>query len=130
MRSLITRAMAAIAMVACYTGPSAGSFTPAATGHGIDGSLRLRETRIVGEVLEVSDSGYVLLSQNMLTFIPYSAVRSASFSGLGSYDDGRPEPEMMERLRLVSRFPQGITPSTMRVLLADTGQPNVRVLRQ
>jgi hypothetical protein len=126
----IVVALATAAISACHTGPSASSFTPATTGHGVESTLRLRETRVAGEVLELSDSGYVLLSQNMVTFVPYSAVRSASFSGFGSYDWGRPEPEMMEQLRLMSRFPQGIAASTLQLLMADTGQPSVRVVRQ
>jgi len=129
----IARSLALLASVtasACYTGPSVGSFPPAMSGHGIEGTVHLDHTRLAGELLDASDSGYVLLSDRAIFYTPYIAVKSAGFSGVGSHRDGRPDPEMLERLRLVSRFPKGITPAMLQALLADLRQTKVEVITQ
>ena len=122
--------LASVAASACYTGPSAGSFPPATSGHGVESTIHLEHTRLAGELLDASDSGYVVLSERAIFYTPYSAVKSASFSGVGSHREGRPEAELLERLRLVSRFPKGITPAMIQALLADLRQTKVEVVTQ
>lgn len=119
-----------MSLCACFTGPSASGFPPATTPHGVESTIDIHRARLAGELLEVSDSGYVLLSEGLLVFAPFSAVRSASFSGIGSYEVGRPDPPLMERLRLVSRYPNGVTPEVLDLLLAETHQTHVNVVKQ
>ena len=119
-----------ILMCACFTGPSATGFRPATTAHGVESTIEVQRTRLAGELLEVSDSGYVLLSEGLLVFAPFSALRSASFSGIDSHESGRPDLSLMERLRLVSRYPKGMTPAVLDLLLAETHQTAVKVVRQ
>lgn len=122
--------LASVAASACYTGPSVGSFPPATSAHGVESTIHLEHTRLAGELLDASDSGYVVLSERAIFYTPYGAVKSASFSGVGSHRDGRPEAGMLEHLRLVSRFPKGITPAMLQALLADLRQTQVEVVTQ
>lgn len=129
-RTLFVVAIAGGMLSGCYTGPSAGGFGPATTPHGVASTLQLDRTTVQGELLEVSDSGYVLLAQDALVFTPYDAVNDARFAGLGSYGSGRPRAASMAKLRLMSRFPQGLSPPTLAALLAETRQSDVRVVRE
>lgn len=122
-------ALLAAPISGCFTGPSAGGFGPAMTGHGIDANLRLRQGHIDGELLEVSDSSYVLLNATGLSLVMFSVVRGAKFPGIGSNDWGPPDAELKERLRLVSRYPQGIPRGVLGVLLADAKQTELHVVQ-
>lgn len=120
---------ATLAIAACFTGPSVGGFAPAVTGHGVESTIDACQLTLAGELLEASDSGYVVLEWNGLTYTPYALVRKARFSGIGSYGSGRPSPQQLEQLRLLSRFPQGMPRETVRALLAASGQAAPRVVR-
>jgi hypothetical protein len=81
---------------------------------------------INGELIEVRDGGVVLLTaaSGKLRFVAYSEVRSSNFERLGHLIEGgrTPDPSTRERLRLVSRFPQGMSPEVLQTLLKAAGQ--------
>ncbi len=77
-----------------------------------------------GELIEVRDNGLVILSRpdGKLLFVPYAATRASTIEQTDQrYEikNGRqPPPDVHEHLRLISRFPQGLTPELLQQLLA------------
>jgi hypothetical protein len=124
--TLVTLTMA----VGCYTGPSAGHFRPAVSGHGVDTHLHVGRKRIDGELLELRDSAYVVVNGDGISLVPFAIVDAASFDGLGSYSGGAPGAEWAQRLRLVSRFPQGMPDRAIAMLLGAAHQSELRVVKR
>jgi hypothetical protein len=62
----------------------------------------------------------------VLRLIPFTSVRTSRFEQMGSnitVRDGRPPDQgVLDRLRLVSRFPHGLSESVLSQLLATYGQ--------
>lgn len=115
-----------MAVGACYVGPTVKSFAPAQAPRGIAVNLRLErgKTRIQGELLEVQDTALLVLRDDArVTIVPLRAIRAGFFPQrdilIGA---GRMDPKDRERLRLVSRFPAGLTPELRARLLAAYGQ--------
>jgi hypothetical protein len=122
--------IAAVVSASCFTGPSAGGFTPAVSGHGVDSQLRLGNGTVKGELLELRDTAYVLATAQGIVLVPFRAVRRARFESFGSFGGGAPDSEWRERLHLASRFPKGMPASALTMLLEDARQAELRVVRQ
>lgn len=110
------------------------------------------KTEVKGELVEVRADGLLVLGkpdeitreratgvelrrvaeQAALVLLPFNRILEARFTGLGGWSniDARraPTAEVRERLRLVSRFPQGLAPDQLSRLLAAQGQLEVRRL--
>lgn len=116
---------------ACYHGPSLKKFEPAHAPDGIDADLRLERARVRGELLAVEDSTLVVLSDaRRVVMVPVAKIRLGSFGELGTLlGEWTPSQETMERLRLVSRFPAGLTPELRGRLLAAYGQTELEVVQ-
>ena len=127
--TLAVMAAAALAAAACIVGPALENFPPAQSPHGISLDLRLENGRVQGELLEVRDSAYVILHAGRVTLVPYRRVRVALMPA-GTVDalNTAPTPAIRERLRLLSRFPQGLTPEIEQRLLETLGQPSLEVI--
>jgi len=114
--------------VGCFIGPTTRSFGPAAGPQGIAADLRVRwwqrgGGRIQGELLEVQDTALVLLSDNRVVFVPIRGIFVGKFSRRGTLiEEGRASRRSLARLRIVSRFPAGLTPELRARLLATYGQ--------
>ena len=118
---------------ACTFGQSADNFHAAYRPTGIDSSIRLSDSAVEldGELLAVQDTAILVLSDDEVTLIPYRAIDRATFHQLGNpqVEDGRrPASWIRERLRLVSRFPQGVDSDLLDRLLAAYGQSELRVM--
>jgi len=115
---------------ACYHGPSLQKFEPAHAPDGIDADLRLAHARVHGELLAVEDTALIVLSErNKVVLVPFRKVKTGDFRDLGPLlGDGKPSQDTVERLRLVSRFPAGLTPELRGRLLAAYGQTEVEVV--
>ncbi len=123
-----------LALTACHSGPSVKDFAPAIGPNGIRADLRLRGVRVEGELLEVKDSGLLVLRKKrapagqpptqVVTLVALAAIRSGRFERYGTLIvNGAPAVKgALEKLRLVSRFPAGITPELRAALLAAHGQ--------
>ena len=110
-------------VLACYVGPSTRTFAPAHGPDGIEADLRLEGARVRGELLEVQDTALVLLRINRVVLVPLAAIRVGSFSQRGVLvEDGYVARGALAQLRLVSRFPAGLTPKLRARLLAAYGQ--------
>jgi len=111
-------------------------FEPARGPQGIRSDVVTPAGRFTGELLEVRDTGIVLLADEgtaaapgvrtqRLRLIPFAGIIRAEFvqrRGLQLSDGKRPSPRVIERLRLLSRFPYGMSPAIQRDLLKAYGQ--------
>jgi len=117
--------LAILGCSACMVGPTTRTFAPAAGPQGIGADLRLtgKSRRIQGEVLTVEDTVIVLLSANRVVLVPIRAIALGRFSRRGALiENGRARQKTLSWLKLVSRFPAGLTPDIKAKLLAVNGQ--------
>lgn len=126
---------AAFAVSGCVFGPSIDGLAPARTGHGVEIRIASRATAsssfgaFSGELLAVREDALLLhvplLRDDPVTLISYAVIGSAEVVGLDrlSFGDGAaPSAEQREELRLLSRYPQGVSDDLLRRLLAAYDQ--------
>ena len=125
----------------CAYGMTKEKFRPAQSPRGIETRITTSAAEFAGELIEIRQTGLVLLSQKRfstarngmtetaerrLRLVPYAAVLSSRFEQLDRrlyIIAGRTPPDNdRERLRLVSRFPQGLSPEVLSQLLEQLGQ--------
>lgn len=118
--------VALVGVLGCAVGPTTREFGPATGPRGIAADLRVRwgpTGRIRGELLEVHDTALVVLSADRVLLVPIRLIRSGRFSGRGTLiEDGRASGRSLARMKVVSRFPAGLTPELRTRLLAAYGQ--------
>lgn len=119
-----------LGLAGCHLGTGVGSFAPATHAGGVPVSVESRSARLDAELLSVSDTGLLLASDSGLVFAPYRAIRGATFGQVSEeISKGEaPHAATRERLRLISRFPQGVSAERVRALLAAYHQDSLRVL--
>ena len=95
---------------------------------GVTGRLSLRSRReVAGELLAVEDSAFLLLAvDRTLVRVPLSVVRSAQAAYGGFVSPLTPWER--ERIRLASRYPDGVTPELEQHLLAAYLQQAVTMI--
>ncbi len=122
-----------VGLAACAIGTSPKEFLPATAPTGIGVTLLTStgdDAKLVGELVSVNDSALVLaIPSTGLTLVGYRIITEGRFHQLGTVlrDGKAPTPEVRERLRLVSRYPQGMTPELTSALLVALGQPRLVV---
>lgn len=90
-------------------------------------TLELAREQVTGELVEVRDSALVLVrsAQPRIVFVPFRGVVRGRFDGehrpAPSFR-GTPSASVLERMRLLSRYPQGLSPELEERLLAAYGQ--------
>jgi hypothetical protein len=117
-------------VVACSVGPRPEKFPPAREPAGATIQLRLRGKRVMtGELLAVQDSGLLVRDSSRILLVPNQAVLSGSLlaGGAGSFA-GKPSGGTRERLRLLSRYPSGVTGDLLAGLLAAYGRDSVETV--
>jgi hypothetical protein len=145
-------APAALAFLnACTFGPRLETFPPAHGPRGATaaveasvGGVREGWVEVRGELLEVRADGLILLSAPWrdadagpkaegprVVFVGYDVLREARFEAVGESLDGGETPgaDTLEKMRRLSRFPQGLPPELLEKLLLDCGQAGLEVLR-
>ena len=76
-----------------------------------------------GELLALAENDFVVLVGCDVRLIAFELVRHSSFKGVHlDYKGYTPSPQQREHLRVVSRFPTGITPPVMQELLKCSGR--------
>lgn len=98
----------------CVIGPRAMDHPMMQTGGGVPYEVRLSGPpvrSVSGELLAVTDTGVWLLVNQSPTWVPYTLAVN-----------GAPPDTTRERLRLESRFPQGLNAEILRKLLNAYGQ--------
>jgi hypothetical protein len=127
----ILATVAAFALAGCHLGKSGADLPVANQPGGAHVSLRTSSGAYSGELLAVQDDG-VIISSDRILFAPFSAIVGLTVDKMGGrYQLGTadvPRGERLAQLRLVSRFPQGLTPNIRSVLLAQKSQTEIAVL--
>jgi hypothetical protein len=122
LRSMI----ALLLLAACMVGSSGRSYAPARGPAGATVWLELTGKReISGELLAVEQATLLVLQEQQLVRVRMTLIQSGktpriSFAGRSMSADTR------ERLRLVSRYPQGVSPELEARLLQAYGTSSVR----
>ena len=121
------------ALAACSVGTSAKQFEPAGKPGGAEVALDFGRRRLPlqGELLAVEDSALVVLHSDSVARVPLSVIRSGQLVPRGSratFIRGRLSENMRERFRLLSRYPDGLSPELLQRLLAAYGQTDVLVI--
>jgi len=110
----------------CTFGMTARKYRPAQDPKGVTMRIETAQGKLLGELIEVRDSGIVVLADQKLRLLPYTAILSSEVDQTSSHyaiSKGTvPKPDVQAHLRLLSRFPQGLTPELMGQLLAAYGQ--------
>jgi hypothetical protein len=86
---------------------------------------------VTGELLHARPEGLILRTSGIFQF-PWGEIESTSFDRLRGVrwpERTVPSPPTLEKLRLVSRFPQGLDEATTRRLLDVYGQDSLQVCR-
>lgn len=120
-------------LAGCRLGTTLPEFVPARSPEGVRTTLRLRAGRVEGELLAVVDTALVLrrfADTPPIVLVPYRAIVAGAFHQVRASLEGGHPPRAAdrERLRLVSRFPQGLSPELWQRLLAGYGQAEPVVL--
>jgi hypothetical protein len=127
MRILFALGLALCALAGCQVGTHARNYQPATGPAGAIVNLELADrSRTRGELLAVEPDALLLLRIDELTRISLSQIRRGRAPKIGF--DGRLAGNTRERLRLVSRFPQGISGELEGRLLQAHGQSAVKIL--
>ncbi len=124
--SLLTVVMLACLNNGCMVGMTARKYRPAQSPQGVTMRVDTAQGTFSGELIEVRDAGIVVLADQKLRLLPYSIVLSSKLDQTDSrYEISNrtvPKPDVQAHLRLLSRFPQGLTPALMQQLLSLNGQ--------
>lgn len=132
-------------VAACSVGVKVEDFKPAQGLQGVHVTLQLNGdviegNRTAGELLAVRDDGILLetteipnseVAKRRVVLIPFWMMKTATLEQMGRVrvaSDGKALDEMkLNRLRLVSRFPQGLSDELLAILLAELKQDQLDV---
>ena len=118
-----------LATIGCNVGGRVDRFAPAQRPEGAAVELALQGGGTArGELLAVQDTALLVLVHDTVTLVPYGHVVPGRSSQTGELFETPPAPDVARRLRLVSRFPQGLTPDLLARLLAAHGQSALKVV--
>jgi hypothetical protein len=118
---LLTLVILACLSSGCRLDVTAQKYLPAQGPKGVNMHLDTAQGNLSGELIEVRDAGIVVLTDQKLRFLPYTDILSSRLDQTSSHysisNRTAPQPDALAQLRLLSRFPQGLTPELMRQLL-------------
>lgn len=131
--------LVALLQGACAFGMTTDKFVPANSPAGVRTEVRTSGAVFDGELVEIRKEGLIVLSneagpnappgtpaKQLLRLIPFASIVRARFDQHGSRSDiidGRlPSGRVWERIRLLSRFPYGMSPEVQAELLNVNGQ--------
>jgi hypothetical protein len=117
--------IALILLAGCAVGSKAKNYAPAQGPAGATVELELvGKPALTGELLAVADSSLLVQSDGRLHRVRWSLIASGKAPKV-SFTGPTPEAEVRERLRLISRYPQGVSPELQSRLLQAYGQTGV-----
>jgi hypothetical protein len=125
-KRILTAMLLAATLTACLTSPSTTTAVREDNQRGTIGGVRMNNgTEHYGELLALDDSSVVLLTNNRVAVGALSHVVRLTFDDLDVRDVAVNHGLQWSELRKgqeLSRFPYGITPSAMSLLLANAKQ--------
>jgi hypothetical protein len=122
-----------LSLAGCYVGPRGEMQALATEPRGARITVRTGAIEVGGELLAVLEDAIVVRTTgpDRILQVPLRQVSRLQVEMAGSSLDGRfIRSRDLERLRRVSRFPQGLTPELRDRLVAAYGVPGVEVLEQ
>ena len=136
MRTTTQCAVCLLLLAGCIVGPRISRLDFVRTGQGIQAAVTARTDsalglRLAGELLAVEPGGLLLLTdRNAIVRIGYGDIDSTTFSSLKrlNWTGGAPPADVASEIRLLSRFPQGVSEELMAALLETHGQDSVRTM--
>ena len=134
MRNGIATTLAVIAIVGgCTVGKSGKNLMVATGPAGASINAAVPQGAVTGELVTLREHGLIVRSGAQLRFLPYGIITRMTVSELGpnyavSAQSGM-TAQKKARLRLVSRFPQGMTPEIEREFLVKLGQSAIDTVR-
>jgi hypothetical protein len=124
--------IAALAASGCVRtiGNSGDGLSVAYNPEGVATTVLLRtESAITGELLEVRDNALVLRRGTEVLLVPTASIAHVEVQR-GDRRTRTVTPDRFQRdLRLLSRYPSGISPSVMAALLSASGKAEPTVVR-
>ena len=131
-------------LAGCAVGTNVKTLQPVQNGGGISVVIELSEIqtwpegtmtttpfqRIDGELLSATEE-YLVVNGRAIVQLHYSQVANASFPGLKhlGFSGSGPSAEVLQELKLYSRYPAGISSEVMESLLAAYNQDSLYVFR-
>lgn len=124
MRRHLIVALLALSAMACKHGPALKDYGPAHQPNGIAIEINMKSgPDISGELLAVEADALVLRSEERLLRVPLTLI--VEVEGKPMSGPRRITRSFLERAKLHSRFPGGITPEIERALLETYGQTSI-----
>ena len=130
--SRLTLVLLSLWSAGCYFGRSPSSYPPAQGPRGAAVTITTaRQVTVAGELLAVTDTALVVHGPSGVMLVPFAATRDAWLPDLRMHvrNGQRPNAREAEKLRLHSRFPQGISAELLARLLERYDQPELVVVR-
>lgn len=124
-RALLCLGVLALQVAGCSMGPKVADWAPAAQAQGANISLDLRGgQKVYGELLAVDSTQFLVREPGRIVRVSFDAVGSGE-SFRTQIVAGVPGRELRRQLRLMSRYPQGVSPELEHELLLAYGQDAV-----
>lgn len=118
----VSAAASLLFIAACYTSPTPQKVALADRPLGATVTLRMTDGVVhSGELLAVRDSSLVLLLGERVAVAALSAVESVAFAPNG-VPMSAARVETWNHVRGAARFPHGVTPAVLAILLQHAGQ--------
>ena len=126
MRSSRVSLIALMLLTGCSVGSKVKNYAPAQGPAGATVELELAGKKaLTGELLAVADSSLLVQSSGQLIRVRLPLIQSGRAPNL-SFTGAELKPKDRERLRLISRYPQGVSPELESRLLQAYGQTAVQ----
>jgi hypothetical protein len=129
MKSITAILALAAGMTACFPVGAQIDEVRTLTPRGRLGDVVIRPVgRYPIEMLAVTDSSYIVESGSRIAEVPFVIVADLSLKGFGFLPGGKPQAEMLDRVRRAARFPYGISAEAMDALLKKAGHSSLERL--
>jgi hypothetical protein len=133
MRTIYVIVAATLSLSACQIGANAAKFEVARNPEGAVVQLTTAAGKFDAELLEVRDSGIVVLRKDgRVAFAPWKSTRFVSVRNIkmtvGYGGGGPPSRDARTIMVLVSHFPQGMSAEIEKQVLASRGQAEMVVI--
>jgi hypothetical protein len=117
--------MLLLGALACSIGGTVAGWKPASQAAGADIDLDLGAGRNVrGELLAIDSTGFLVLEPGRLVRVGFEVVQGGT-AYKTSFDKPPISADTRDRLRLMSRYPQGLPPGVEQALLGAYGWDRV-----
>jgi hypothetical protein len=115
-----------LALFGCSIGGSVAGWKPSTQAAGTEIELDLGGAdKVKGELIALDSAGFLVLEPTRLVRVDPQGLRGGS--GYKTSFDSPISAEVRDRLRLMSRYPQGVSPELERALLEAYGWSRVEV---